>query len=180
MAKSVSNWFQKAPTPLMGFIENINQLFGLIFWGRVLGLCIRAAAQKCAFLITSFRAHFPFEHKCTEKGYFWWKDFWSRELRSENFRFKNLISRKKWFQGTNLFSTELSGSRIKGHLRTFMGQRFSFKIKLLYYYIIIIILFIILFCIIYCIIYNYIIKDAEKKTIFIRLLILCLISENQI
>ena len=41
----------------MGFIENINQLFGLIFWGRVLGLCIRAAAQKCAFLITSFRAH---------------------------------------------------------------------------------------------------------------------------
>ena len=61
-----------------------------------------------------------------------------------------ILDLKIWYQGRNDFKVQIyfrpnyQRSRIKGHLRTFMGQRFSFKIKLLYYYIIIIILFIII------------------------------------
>ena len=125
----------------MGFIENINQLFGLIFWGRVLGLCIRAAAQKCAFLITSFRAHSTNVQR---------KDISGEKIFDHVSSDLKIWDLKIWYQGRNDFKVQFyfrpnyQRSRIKGHFRSFLGQRFNFKIKLLYCHIIIIILFLII------------------------------------
>ena len=92
----------------------------------------------------SWSPHFEHISLLYRERIFLVKDFWSRELRSE------IFDLKIWYQGRNDFKVQFyfrpnyQRSRIKGHLRSFLGQRFNFKIKLLYYHIIIIILFLII------------------------------------